>query len=77
MFKRQADVDAGDEKGSHDFVTALNKSSLWQLSFSILLTRSCIAGCSIVSNLAKRRWSVTDIPCWVDVMRHLLIALSE
>ena len=28
MFKKQADVDAGDEKGSDDYVTALNKASL-------------------------------------------------
>ena len=68
IFKRQADVDAGDETGSHDFVTALNKAYLWRQYFSILLMRSCIAGYSIVSNDARRRSSVKDI---------LIIALSE
>ena len=48
MFKRQADVDVGHEKGSHDSVTALNKTSRWRPSVHILLTRDSIAGCSIV-----------------------------
>lgn len=43
----------------------------------MLLTRSCVAGCSSTSKPVMSLDSVTDIPRWVDVMHHLLIALRE
>ena len=65
MFKRHADDESDNEKGSHKFVTAYCNTSLWRLSFSILFAHTCIAGCSTASCHFPEL--VTDIPHWANV----------
>lgn len=77
IFWRHADVVAGEEKGSHDSSIALINAPLWLLSFTILLKGSCAAGFSFASNPTILHSSVTDIPRWLEVMHHLLMALCE